>query len=264
MFFRKWLINIVLLGIAVFLGAKAYEDWHRIEEAPPEAPAVQPRRTAPPEPPVKVRKNSKQHYDVVAEKSLFSSTREEPPPPAPTLAAAKKAKPKLKKAKRKTRRVVLYGVVSLNGVRKALVQDPSQRSRNKKNTWVTEGGTVAGMTVERIETKRILLTDGVESHEILLYDREKPKPRTAPRRSPGPTIIATGTGKGAPASRVGRPKKLQPKKKPAQPKKKPRKTPQPPRVQPKTKKAPKKKTTKRDSSRDGRVANPFENLLRRD
>ncbi len=265
MFSRNWVINIILLGMAVFLGMKAYEDWHRTEETPPEAPAVQRSRSAPGEKPVQIKRNSRKHYDVVAEKCLFSSKREEPPPPTPR-AAPKKKKAKTKKAKRQTRRVVLFGTISLNGVKKALVQDPKARSRNKKNIWVKEGGTVAGMTVSRIETGRIVLNDGVENHEVLLYDKNKPKPRTAARKMQGPTIIATGTGRGeAPAFRVSRPKTVKPKKKPKKIKPKIKKKPTPPRVKPKKKTTTKRNTAQPDASnRDGRVANPFENLLRRD
>ncbi len=266
MFSRKWLINIILLGAAVFLGGKAYEDWHRIEETTPEAPVARQPRTAPRETPVKMKRNSRKHYDVVAEKNLFSSKREEPPPRVDPPVKKKKVNPKVKKAKRQSKRVVLYGVFSMNGDRKALVQDPSVRGRKKRNIWVREGEAVAGMTVSRIESGRILLNDGVENYEIPLYDRNKPKPRTSARRATGPTIIATGTGRGAaPASRVGRPKKVTSKKKLPKPKRKPKQTPSPTRVKPKKKATPKPKTTQPgSSSRDGRVANPFENLLRRD
>ncbi len=265
MFSRKWLINIILLGLAVFLGGKAYEDWHRVEETTPEAPVARQPKTAPREVPVKVKRNSRKHYDVVAEKNLFSSKREEPPPRADEPVKKKKTS-KMKKAKRQSKRVVLYGTFSLNGARKALVQDPSARGRRKRTIWVKEGEAVAGMTVSRIETGRILLNDGVENYEIPLYDRNKPKPRASARRAPGPTIIATGTGRGAtPASKVGRPKTIKPKKAPKKPKRKPKETPKPSRVKQKTKTPPKPKTTQPgSSSRDGRVANPFENLLRRE
>ncbi|MCP4692959.1 MAG: hypothetical protein GY859_33265 [Desulfobacterales bacterium] len=268
MFSRKWVINLILLGVAVFLGMKAYDEWRRTEEAPPEAPVAARPGVAPREEPLKLKRNSRGHYDIVAEKNLFSSKREEPPPeeaPPPK----KRTDVKKKKAKLKSKRVVLHSVISLHGERRALVKDPSRRSRDQKDPWVREGDTVAGMTVVRIESGKILLNDGGEDYEIFLYDKEKPKRRTAVRRSTGPTIIATGSGRvGKTAPGVRRPKKPLPKKVIKKPKQKPKKKPKqkPPRVKPKKKAtATQRKDQTTSSGRSaGGGANPFENLLRRD
>lgn len=274
MFSIKWVVNLLLLGAAVFLGMKAWEDWHKADAEIPEAPAARPVEIELPGKTLKLKRNPTKHYDVVVEKNLFSSKREETQPVEPAPVGKKKKPKPNKKARVKSSRVVLYGVVSLGADKKALVQDPTRRARNKKNTsWVRTGDEVAGMTVSRIETGKILLNDGSEDYEVLLYDSSKPKPRTAARRPAGPTIIATGTGRASAASKVGRPTGAKQTAKTKKKSQKPKLKQPPKRVTPK-KKTTAKKNTARTTSSSGRTSssggavksgsNPFESLFRRE
>jgi hypothetical protein len=192
-FSKKWLINISVTVCVVFFGLLSFDVWSKGDEAvrdiqtgkSSEAPLSEKRimeRTMPPE----------SSYGVVADKNLFSANRSEfipeklkPGPGAETLKISEKV-------------IFLYGVVLMGDRKIALISNPESEpqagKKLAKDKWVKVGDAMGNFSVTDIQKDRIILADGGNTHEILLYDKNKPARQTImTAQSPTPTPTATTT-----------------------------------------------------------------------
>ncbi|MCX5839682.1 MAG: hypothetical protein NTW71_14400 [Deltaproteobacteria bacterium] len=192
-FSRIWLINISLAVLVVFLGIMSFNVWLKADETIPEIQTGKSsekplpgkrimERTMPPD----------STYGIVAEKNLFSSNRSESVP----------VKQEPGQLKISEKMIFLYGVVITGNLKQALVSnpDPAPQAGNPplRDKWVKVGDAMGNFSVSDIRKDRIILAEGADMHEILLYDKNKPTRQTvAAVASAAPTVVAAGTAAAA-------------------------------------------------------------------
>ena len=200
---KIWLINIFLAAAVVFLGITSYDIWTKNDEAIPEIQAVKSPGTPSPDKRIAERAMAPEStYGIVADKNLFFSNRAESLP--------KELKPDAPKISEKM--ISLYGVVILGDKKQALISNPESgpeaARKRAKDKWVKVGDTIGNFSVAEIGKDKIILTEGANRHEILLYDSKKPARQVVAQQSAAPTVVATGStapaaavpGAGSPAS----------------------------------------------------------------
>ncbi len=186
---KIWLINIFMAAVVVFLGVMSFDIWTKKDEAIPEIQAVKNPGAPPPVKRLAERTMPPEStYGIVAEKDLFSSKRSEPLPEE-----LKPGPPKISE-----KMIFLYGVVILGESRQALISDPESGPKaskgRAKDKWVKVGDTIGNFRVAEIGKEKIILAEGANRHEILLYDENKPERQTAAAQRPAaPTVVSTGS-----------------------------------------------------------------------
>ena len=171
-FSRIWVINILLAAFVVFFGMMSFDVWSKGDETIPEMQTGKnPEKPLPGKGIIERKMPPDSTYSIVAEKNLFSSNRSEVVPEKPT----QKSGPL--KISEKT--IFLYGVVVMGDHKKALISNPETgpeagKKRVAKEKWVALGDTLGNFSVADIQKDRIILADGANTHEILLYDKNKP------------------------------------------------------------------------------------------
>ncbi len=192
MFSRIWLINLVLAVFAIFFGLKAYGVWSEEEKTVLEMQAVENYKARPKKRIVKRRMPPESDYSVVVERTLFSSERV-----SPDLQEGDHEAEEIKDLKVSGKRFFLYGVILTDDYKAALITDPEVKPGKKKQKWVMVGDTVGGFSVAGIKKDRIILAQGVNEHEILLYDKDKPKGGAPVIKKAKPTVVSTALKKRA-------------------------------------------------------------------
>jgi hypothetical protein len=204
-FLKIWLINITLAVLVVFFGMMSIDVWSKGDDTIPEI-----RTTKSPEkPPIEKRIMDRamppeSTYGIVADKNLFSSKRvefipEKPKPGPPAISEMK---------------IFLHGVILMGDRKRALISnpDPGPQGGNKpaKEKWVVVGDTMGDLRVTEIRKDRIILTQGANTQEILLYDKNKParqitvaeKPTTPTVVTTAPTVVTTAPATATTAAAV--------------------------------------------------------------
>jgi hypothetical protein len=197
-FSKIWLINILMAAFVVFFGIMSFDVWSKGDETIPEIQTGKSPEKPPPGKRIMERTMTPEStYGIVADKNLFSSNRSESIPVPVEL------KPGPLKISEKM--IFLYGVVT--GDRKqALISNPefgpeAGKSR-AKDKWVKVGDTLGNFSVADIRKDRIILTEGASTHEILLYDKNKPARQTiVVEKSAAPAVVSTGSTAAAAAAK---------------------------------------------------------------
>ena len=197
MFSKIWLINLVLAVFAIFFGLKAYGVWSEEEKTVLEMQAVENHKARPKKRIVKRRMPPESDYSVVVERTLFSPERV-----SPDLQEGESEAEEIKDLKVSGKRFFLYGVILTDDYKAALITDPEVKPRKKKQKWVMVGDTVGGFSVAGIKKDRIILAQGGNEHEILLYDKDKPKGGAPVIKKAKPTVVSTALKKRAPQPKV--------------------------------------------------------------
>jgi hypothetical protein len=198
-FSKIWLINIIMAAFVVFFGVMSFEVWSKGDEKIQEIQTG--KSSAKPLPGKGIMERtmpSEAAYGIVADKNLFSSNRSESIP--------EKQKPGPLKISEKM--IFLYGVVLTGDRKKALISNPETvplaGKTPAKDKWVEVGDTMGNFSVAEIRKDRIILADGASTHEILLYDKNKPvRQVTVVEKSAAPAVIATGSTAAAAAMKPG-------------------------------------------------------------
>jgi hypothetical protein len=188
-FSKIWLINISLAVFIVFLGIMSFDVWSKGDETIPEIRTGKSPEKPPPGKRIMERAMTPEStYGIVADKNLFSSNRSESIPvelkPGPLKISEKM--------------IFLYGVVVTGDRKQALISNPESgpeagKSR-AKDKWVKVGDTLGNFSVAEIRKDRIILTEGASTHEILLYDKDKPaRQTTVVEKSAAPAVVSTGS-----------------------------------------------------------------------
>ena len=233
MFSRIWLINLILIVCAAFVGIKAYGVWSGemrppleikpgdIRKDPARIKGVKPipEKKLPPE----------AAYNVVVGKNLFAPQRTEIKPeetkPKPNVKATQAPKEdplKEKKVEASLKSIIVYGVVVSDDYQGALVTDvkktpapvkgttlrrgsrtraravkspPTQGRGAKGVKWVQIGDELGDFEVAGIMKDRIILKSGSKSYDLLVYDKDKPKIRKAVVARAKPTVISTSSSR---------------------------------------------------------------------
>jgi hypothetical protein len=202
-FSRIWVINILLAVFVVFFGMMSFDVWSKGDETIPEIQTGKDSEKPLPGKGIIERKMPPDStYSIVAEKNLFSPNRSEIVPVKQT----EKAGP----LKISEKMVFLYGVVVMGDRKKALISNPENGSEAgkkpaAKEKWVALGDTLGNFNVADIQKDRIILADGANRHEILLYDKNKPARKIdAPEKPAASSTVSREpvTGSTAPATTV--------------------------------------------------------------
>ena len=187
MFSRIWLINILLALVFVLFGLKSYGVWQKNEGVVTESQKSEKPKPQPGKKNIKKRMPLESNYTVVVDKNLFSADRTEYIPEAP------ETEDEAKMVRVSGKQVILYGVVITDNYKSALINNPV-KARGERNTkWVKVGDMVGDLTVTEIRKESILLTEGEDNYEILLYDKNKPKRAAKAFKEQKPNIVTTGS-----------------------------------------------------------------------
>jgi len=190
---KIWLINLALAVLVVFSGIKAADVWFdddgsvlnsKVSERPAErAPEKKISREAvPPE----------TAFEVVLEKNIFSPNRKEYLPPPEGSA---ENKPEVAELRIPGKKVVLYGVVLMEGYRKALVTNLEKKGKERDVLWIREGEAYGDFKVSRIEKDKVFLEGNGQEYEIALYGDDKPQRQAVSVSEGKPTVIAPAEDK---------------------------------------------------------------------
>jgi len=188
-FSKIWLINILLAAFVVFYGIMSFDVWSKGDETIPELQTGKSSEKPLPGKGIMERAMPPEStYGIVADKNLFSSNRSESLP--------EKQKPGPLKISEKM--IFLYGVVVTGDRKQALISNPESGPEagksQTKDKWVKVGDTMGNFSVAEIRKDRIILTEGASTHEILLYDKNKPaRQTTVVEKSAAPAVVSTGS-----------------------------------------------------------------------
>ena len=183
MLIKRLLIIIVFTGLSVLFAHETYQLWASTENTwPSDAPptsgpeAVGPQNS-------RGRVMPPTYFSIVAKKNLFSSDR--------TEHIAQPEPPKTKQISRPNpmlNTMALFGVILQDKQKAALVLT------GKETKWVKVGDKLTTMTVDQIESDRIILSERNNSYEILLDDQSNPNKNVANtvKQESEPTIIYNG------------------------------------------------------------------------
>jgi hypothetical protein len=178
---RTRLLNLLLMAALALAASRL---WLFLREPPPVLPAIGPSATQPapetpreqPAPPVEVRPES---FEVIVARDVFSSARGVVPP-APPAAAKPPDKPPTPP------KIVLSGVVILDGEKSAYLQEGTQEVRPRK---IREGEHFAGGVVQTIRPDGITFLFGGDEIAIPLRSPKEGQAAAqvqAPAQSPAP------------------------------------------------------------------------------
>jgi hypothetical protein len=161
--------------------------WGLVEVRPIEKPSSRSEKRI-----VKRRMPPESAYSVVVERTLFSPERV-----SPDLQEEEPEAEEIKDLKVLGKRFFLYGVIIMDDYKTALITDPEVKRGKKKQKWVMVGDSVGGFRVAGINKDGIILAQGAREHEILLYDKDKPKSGAPVRKKAKPTVVRTAPKKSA-------------------------------------------------------------------
>jgi hypothetical protein len=136
---------------------------------------------------------------VVAERNLFSPERAEPAPEV-----SEEPEPEVKELSLYGKKVSLYGVILAGDYQSALISNPLRKTADdSEDIWVKAGDTVGELEVTEIRKESILLAEADKKYEILLYDKDKPRPQAEKiEKAEAPTVVVSESKKPEPAQKV--------------------------------------------------------------
>jgi general secretion pathway protein N len=124
-----------------------------------------------------------QQLSATKDKPLFSSARRPPPKPVTPVARQEPLPPP------PPPNVVLLGIVCENGDGRAAIRGSD---KGDKVTRVRAGDDVSGWKVERIEPRRLVLTQGERSVDFALFGGGAKAAKSSERRIPRPKVVMPG------------------------------------------------------------------------
>jgi hypothetical protein len=189
-YLKIWLINISLAACIVFFGMMSFDVWSKGDDTVPEIlSGKSPEKPTPGKRIIERAMPPESTYGIVAEKNLFSASRSEFVPEK----QKKEGPPKISE-----KMVILYGVMVMGDRKKALINNPEPgadagKKPAAKEKWVAVGDKIGNFSVTDIKKDRIILADGADTYEVLLYDKNKPARQTiAVEASAAPTVVSAG------------------------------------------------------------------------
>lgn len=203
MFSRMWVINFFLAVFAVLLGLKAYGVWSEERKSSSEVRPVEKPSSRSEKRIVKRRMPPESAYGVVVERTLFSPERV-----PPDLQEEEPESEEIKVLKISGKKLFLYGVIIMDEYKAALITNPEVKRGEKKQKWVMVGDTVGDFRVAGIKKDMIILAEEAKEHEILLYDKDKPRSGSPVKKKAKPTVVKAAQKKSTPQPKVSIKKEL--------------------------------------------------------
>ncbi|HPJ67739.1 MAG TPA: hypothetical protein PLQ82_06495 [Desulfobacteraceae bacterium] len=198
MFSRIWLINFILMAVVIFFGIKALGVW--TEKGLP-SPETESQALTGPAVRMDMKKGiqgmqrravSEIVYESIATMNLFSSDRKEPETEKAEQKEEEKQPPKNISKIRKE--IILYGVIISDGCKSALISNLKPEPGERKSKWVKIGDSIDGLEVTDVNKESIILAEGADKFEILLFDKKKARrPEIRNQKDVKPTVIEVGS-----------------------------------------------------------------------
>jgi len=194
---RVWIINSILALALVVCCVKIYDVWNSPAEILPEKKAIDIAEKSKPLKKISHRRiSSESEYQEVVDNNLFSSERRT------KEIENQEVEDEETGVKISGETITLFGVILLDDVKKALINDPESKRGEKKSRWIEEGNKVGNLKVKKILHDYVVFTDGSTKYKVLLYDPEKVKKagRGSKRKksvSAEPKVISAGEVKKA-------------------------------------------------------------------
>jgi hypothetical protein len=171
MFSRVWIINMVLAVLILFCWIRIWDGPDENVSIPMQTDTVQKSSILPSTLSVTAaRPASSLGYESIVEMNLFSAERTFVAKIADMETDEVAVEEEVRISGEK---VVLYGVVVLDDIKKALINNPVRKPGDLEFLWINEGEDLSNLRVIRIDPKQLLLGDGTKQHRINLYDPEK-------------------------------------------------------------------------------------------
>jgi len=191
---KIWLINAVLLGLFLFLGAKSYEVWSDGYDLPTAEISKKGDQVRYAGKTAKNRIQLRGVYEDLAAENLFSPERSEYIPEG-TVPGQDEAQPEALASEDHKVKIFLYGVVIMEGYKAALVSNPASKKGGTKNLTVKENDLVGDFKVASILKDRIFIEKSNKRYEISLFDEKKPARKIIIGKKKGktgkkPTIVS--------------------------------------------------------------------------
>ena len=185
MFPKVWFMNLVVAGLIVFVGNRIYKVWSAgdnaaVEIAEAQKPSKQAENTI-----AKRLSFTESAYETIAKNDLLNPDRVEIKPEKP------QSGPEVKKLSTSVKSIALYGAIITGGYKTALVAKLDVKPGEKKMQWIKVGDTVGSFRVMEIKSESIIVAEGDNQYEVLLYDKDKPKTATAlSKKETKPTVVS--------------------------------------------------------------------------
>ncbi len=199
--FKLWGLNILLAAAMTVFSLQAYKTWTAPQET---IPVAEPETSAPKTPLPKLidfNLPSESVFEDVVRKHLFSENRKEKAIQAPP---AEEVEVEVKAATISGKKIILYGVIIMDDVKKAMIQNPTRKAGNPEYIWVQEGEKLHNLRIKTIQPDRILLTEKGKKFVVLLHDQTSSKKRaggTSPRKKQKPPTKKTTQSNAKPQSK---------------------------------------------------------------
>jgi len=200
---RYGIFSVILFVVVLALGFKNYEIWSHPGGAiaKREVPK-RPDSKAETLPPAVAAKEiqPREGYRVIAEKNIFHPDRKEFP-----MLATEQSRATVRP------QITLYGVVVSGNFQSATIVNPGRllQKGEREPKSVKVGDSVGDYKVEKILEDRIVMANGEDSFEVLLYDPGAPKKRIETKTPVQPAAVTSATGGPTPTPAPG-PAKLAP------------------------------------------------------
>ncbi|RLB84345.1 MAG: hypothetical protein DRH24_05280 [Deltaproteobacteria bacterium] len=186
---KIWIINIGLVALVIFFGIKTFGVWSKKEKQVFDSGAVKREKPLRNKSVVKRRMPPESAYKDVVEKDLFSRDRAE------FIVEEPEIEPEAEQPKMPGKKMVLYGIVLIDDYKSALISNPDRKPNERKDKWVKINDSVGDFKVADIHKDSVVLAQGADKYEILLYDKDNPKKRARVIKSSRPALITTKQAK---------------------------------------------------------------------
>ena len=164
-------INFVFIILGLFLGNRIYAVWNPGEDPREGLSTAQKGQTTFSLPAlIPPKKPPRKTCQVIMDKDLFRPERTEWRPQTQSTQKVKTARTELN--------ITVYGIVISDDLKFAWIKLEGKKQKVKK---VSEGESIKGWTVSRIDPEYVELTGGGETVKHNLIKKGEPKPRTAPK-----------------------------------------------------------------------------------
>lgn len=194
---KMLLINLVLAAVLAFFTLQTYQVWFGTESVaglPHGAKCLKSVRPRMPKGIAPKKMPRESAYREVVNLNLYSPDRRTPLVEKPE----KVKKPEIKDVKISGKKIMLYGVISSEHYRAALINNPLRKGKDRKNKWVKINETIGQLRVKDIQPERLILADGADLFEISLYDKDKPKRKEIRENKQKPKVVVAKSKTGPP------------------------------------------------------------------
>ena len=128
----------------------------------------------------------KEDFDIIFSKNIFSAERKEwvikPKLPEPII--SENIVPIIKTPPKPPKKIILYGIIMVGKVKKAMINNPNVGVRSNKTIYIEEDDVIEGYKVKSIESDQIKLDWQGEEIILKLYADPEKKNKSTESETP--------------------------------------------------------------------------------